>query len=811
MPWGWALVAVLLLFTCGCGSDRGATPAGQRGGGKDAAGENQAKKHNKPEFEFLALTTRPTDYAITVPHVKPGHWIEASQKLIANYNDFSGELEVGPILLPGVPFALEMSRPAVLASSQIKSLPLTIYAPVDQNKYSYHIQLRNSATGNVPLKSLNPVVRLAPHQYFFTVLTPEPDRFGFLRDLDSVVPPTGLILPQGDEANYRIMTPAVTNRVLLSTHLLTSTAVAYVLWDDVDPVVLTAEQETALLDWLHWGGQLIVNGPQTLDSLKNSFLAPYLPADGDGVVKLPFARVNQALNDEWTTGPIRLAAEEDWPAQQLRPREDSHVLLYIGEMPAVVERRVGRGRIVTTAFSLAHRELIVWPDFDAFFNATILRRGPRVFGYDEVGMLSVRWAGKRPSIGIHESDAAAYSRTFDAAKNSQLWFFSRDAPRSRGSIPQLLDERDARRGNVLWAENGRRRFGYLNGSSGVGGWNSWNAVTQHVRDSLIAAAGIDVPRASFVLWLLAAYLFVLVPVNWAIFRAVGRIEWAWIAAPIITILFSVVVVKLARLNIGFARARTEIAIVELHGGYNRAHVTRYTALYTSLGTNYALAFEDRGALARPFPLGREMFAGQHRSVLRLRRGSETDLTGFSVASNSLGILHTESMFTCEGGLQLNDIGSAWRIENHTGLHLRDVGIIAPKRFGWIDELAGNDTVTVSCQPYDRKPSNVFPLMKYRLTAKKTDENLADGLDVLKLIHLAESEGIQAEELRLVAVLDEALPGLSVTPRSDQDRRAMLVVAHLKFKPLDDPTLDIVSRVQAESKQKQLPEFEIDND
>ena len=32
------------------------------------------------------------------------------------------------------------------------------------------------------------------------------------------------------------------------------------------------------IDWIHWGGQLIISGPRNLERLKGTFLADYLPA-----------------------------------------------------------------------------------------------------------------------------------------------------------------------------------------------------------------------------------------------------------------------------------------------------------------------------------------------------------------------------------------------------------------------------------------------------------------------------------------------------------------------------------------------------
>ena len=52
------------------------------------------------------------------------------------------------------------------------------------------------------------------------------------------------------------------------------------------------------------------------------------------------------------------------------------------------------------------------------------------------------------------------------------------------------------------------------------------------------------------------------------------------------------IVDRARLDIGFVRAQTEIGVLELQPDYDRGHLSRYTALYTSLSTTYDLAFDS---------------------------------------------------------------------------------------------------------------------------------------------------------------------------------------------------------------------------
>src|SRR6185436_16472952 len=79
------------------------------------------------------------------------------------------------------------------------------------------------------------------------------------------------------------------------------------------------------------------------------------------------------------------------------------------------------------------------------------------------------------------------------------------------------------------------------------------------------------------------------------------IEWAWIAAPIIALIGTWIIVQRAQLDIGFVRAQTEIAILEQQPNHPRAHLSRYTALYTSLSTTYDFQSENRTTLAAPFP------------------------------------------------------------------------------------------------------------------------------------------------------------------------------------------------------------------
>jgi len=226
---------------------------------------------------------------------------------------------------------------------------------------------------------------------------------------------------------------------------------------------------------------------------------------------------------------------------------------------------------------------------------------------------------------------------------------------------------------------------------GVAAWNDFNPVAGEARKALLSAARIEIPKRSFVMWVLAVYLVVLVPVNWAVFRGLRRVEWAWAAAPVIAVVCTGAVIRLAQLDIGFARLQTEVAVAEIQGDYPRAHVARYNALYTSLTTYYDFQCDDPGAAVLPFPkvVRPELFRmslGEQVRKLTCRRGDQVTLSGFPVDSNSTGLIHSEEMLDLGGGISLVENNDrTCSLVNRSALNLHGVGLLRKTPFGELDE------------------------------------------------------------------------------------------------------------------------------
>lgn len=229
--------------------------------------------------------------------IKPGHWSPLTFSAVANNFDIVGNLELAAgeeTPLPGMPFSVSTQRSIALPKGQAKTFDAIFYLPEDPT-VSIHgtLDARQRSGGS---HSLFPLFRRMPYyQFHFLVLARYPESYTYVKSLDAVANPSN--------EHYRLSLISPGRRTPLPTHSLFWTSTAYVLWDDADPDGLSLDQQVALLDWIHWGGQLIVSGPETLETLNNSFLSDYLPATSEGTRELTAGDFDE-INRYWTL-PIR--------------------------------------------------------------------------------------------------------------------------------------------------------------------------------------------------------------------------------------------------------------------------------------------------------------------------------------------------------------------------------------------------------------------------------------------------------------------------------------------------------------------------
>ena len=139
-------------------------------------------------------------------------------------------------------------------------------------------------------------------QYHIVLLSSRPDSFSFINRSDNI----RLIGQKQDGSSldsFYFVVPTVNGYPSpLPKHSLNWTTIAYLIWDDLDPNEMALEHQEALLDWIHFGGQLILSGPDCLAKLQTSFLADYLPATFEGTQNITNADIAK-LNQNWSLPP----------------------------------------------------------------------------------------------------------------------------------------------------------------------------------------------------------------------------------------------------------------------------------------------------------------------------------------------------------------------------------------------------------------------------------------------------------------------------------------------------------------------------
>lgn len=764
---------------------------------KEKEERERREREKKPPFEMTQPMTLPriqTGNDFNTGY-KSGHWTTLEVEAVANEADFSGELEIAssigrqPAPLGAMPYHMVSERPAPLAKGTKKVLESVNYFPLETERTTTEVRLQRTRTDQSVIETGRSLAPMPSYQYYLVVLARWPERYQYLTTLDAISPASNVFLSAGAEPFYRLVLPPSDRAPPLPSQSSEWTSIACILWDDASAERILPDMQDALLDWLHWGGQLVVSGPDSLDSLPGSFLGPFLPAESKGTRDLTQSDFAE-FNRQWTVPSSRIASTS---LQIVKPISGVSLALRPGArfMPGcgslVAERRVGRGRVVVSAFPLSGGQWTAWKGLDSFVNGVVLGRPARVFGVDAEELLAFKWVGE----GRHP---------FDPAMTTHVRYFARDFG---VSIEQYAPD--------LWEQNYDSNSLAAPQSPGLGAWNDFSPVSQAARLALKDTARIEIPRRDFVVWVVAGYLLVLVPLNWMVFRVLNRVEWAWIAAPLIAIGCTVLVIHLAQLDIGFVRSRSDVAVMEVQGTHPRCHLARYTALYSSLATPYRIASADRGLRVLPFPKvnAPDAFAwefGQVSTPLAFRHQTAegTELVGFRAASSSTEFLHSEQMIAPSGRaapVAMVRSGNEASVVNRLPMPLHDAGVIRRLPGGlletaWLGTLEAGASARLHFQarPDLEKPSAgsekaasapaglqraAWP--RQRKGSGNPDAWSAKSAHLGQLIALAENPSdLMPGDVRLVGWLDAPLPGLSIEPAASQQQHFTLVLAHLEY-------------------------------
>ena len=842
--------------------------------------EELEKRRREQQDALVAndLVALPTDTQRAIVSAKPGHWVETAQRFKSTREDLQvmivGSVYRGneKLLLPTTSFQNEFTRRSVLSKGQEKSLGLQFFVPatfkaVDESSMFGEPRGRlafNTELMAVPLMSpiagsgkRSAVNELGENEFQLAVVSPQALAYQYLSSLDTVLWSSSA----QQFADYQVRSYEVSlveprdGAYAMPHSFLTMTAVAVVVWDDVDCSALSADQQKALIDWVHWGGQLIISGPASWSRLMDSFLTAYLPVKRAESVELrttDFAELSgtwrtQDLGQFNHSAPIEIVGA---PVAGLKWQLADRGEWLPGTGELVAESFVGRGRIVVTSFPMREPRITNWPYFSSFFSTGLLRRWPRAF---ERG---------QPSNDFRLAWAAPFaSDNFDPRMHSNLRILSRDLPKSSVESPMepavISDdnvEMPFSQSNRQWPSRSQEntdisadssKVSVKSGSSdyskenyepkgwaGAAAWSDYQGLGDEAVDALRAAAGIELPSRSTIVRLLAGYLICLVPLNYLLFRLLRRLEFAWVAAPVLALVGVVVVTKVAQLDIGFARRTTDIGILELHEGHSRGHLTQYVALYTSLSTNYSIEFPEFDSVALPLvDMRRDQRRSQSASrILRTNYGRAEGvvLEPLTVYSNSTEMVHAEQMVQLNGPMRwLRSQDGSELLVNSNDFAIDSVLLLRRTQTNqmesaWFDRLEPGQRIPVAWAATSLSvAAEQWNAQLHTQLGKPSSSELKQmrGMWLGGILdRLARKIPLHPGTTVLIGLTDHRLGALKINPVQDQYDSSCIVVAHLT-RPVAGPVQpdrNILSRAIAgyldqdrDSDEQTLPSGDID--
>jgi hypothetical protein len=266
---------------------------------------------------------------------------------------------------------------------------------------------------------------------------------------------------------------------------------------------------------------------------------------------------------------------------------------------------------------------------------------------------------------------------------------------------------------------------------------------------------------------------------------------AWLSAPVIIVAFSVGIVRFARVNVGYDSTTHEIDVVEMFAGYPRAHVSRFTCVYSGSRGRFQLRYDDAAALALPMSLG-DVQRGKNVERIYLdwdmTDGFPVTLGRYEVHPRSIGMVRAEEMKMFAGPIRFLP-GAApgnWSLDNQTGWELWDCHLVSGAekiRLGDVkpgEHLQFPPAVQDASAPAGEMTaeSEVHRLIETDgpMAGHSTTRELGD-LSPLQMMTLMED---RAHDIgtRLVGWAPKTIPGQVVDPKTDQAIGFTIFVVHL---------------------------------
>ncbi len=416
--------------------------------------------------------------------------------------------------------------------------------------------------------------------------------------------------------------------------------------------------------------------------------------------------------------------------------------------------------------------ILAWPGIDTLIRRVVLRRPEESLG---------EWSGPEGSIPNSPARVRLLSQELSwyriTSRDLVVKGVEQLPPKETTKTPAELVEAAATAANNPAGESDLHEF------PAVADWRDTASLPRLSRDLLEEASGITIPSSNFVMRVILAYLLAVVPLNWLICRFVlNKREWTWVVVPLVALGFAVGVERVAAHDMGYDTAADEIGLLELHGDYHRAHLTRLVSLYTNGRSHFTVSYPNSPtALALPLDNGRSI-RGEDIAKSWWQSTPVPALIDFTVQPRSLAMFRAEEMLSLNGSIRLAESEGKRHVENGSELELRDAVLIESTGPGerqerWLGTIKAGESVEIGPVPAGANP----PLARV---------DSGPGPDANPFLEALRSTWDDREEnhgeLRLVAWARDTMPGQVIEPPVDRKRGFTAVLVHLRSGPPPSP-------------------------
>ncbi len=129
--------------------------------------------------------------------------------------------------------------------------------------------------------------------------------------------------------------------------------------------------------------------------------------------------------------------------------------------------------------------------------------------------------------------------------------------------------------------------------------NIVGGLDQRITSYLTQTFQSELPSTWFIGLYLGVYILLVVPVNYFVFRKMGRLEWAWLTIPVWAILFAVGVYYIGALRQQGHVAVNGMTVIEAHPNASHAQASTFCSIYSPVRKWYRMDFGESEAFPVP--------------------------------------------------------------------------------------------------------------------------------------------------------------------------------------------------------------------